>query len=75
MVGGDASSQRCNDGRERCCDAGQQHTAACSILVALLQQRAGRRNVAAMANNVLDVATLLRWPAKRWTSQRCCDGR
>jgi hypothetical protein len=26
-------------------------------------------------NNALDVATLLRWPATRWTSQRCCDDR
>jgi hypothetical protein len=38
------------------------------------QQRAGRCNVAAMASNTLDVATLLRWPAMHWTSQRCCDG-
>jgi hypothetical protein len=26
-------------------------------------------------SNALDVATLLRWPATRWTSQRCCDGQ
>jgi hypothetical protein len=78
--GGGASSQRCSDGREhcssqRCCDVGRQRTVACSVLAALLQQRAGRRNVAAMASNALDVATLLRWLATCWTSQRCCDGR
>jgi hypothetical protein len=28
-----------------------------------------------MASNALDLATLLRWPATRWTSQRYCDGR
>jgi hypothetical protein len=26
-------------------------------------------------NNALDVATLLRWLATRWTSRHCCDGR
>jgi hypothetical protein len=36
----------------------------------LLQQRAGRHNVVAMASNALDLATLLRWPTARWTSQR-----
>jgi hypothetical protein len=40
---------------QRCCDG---------------QQRAGCRNVAAMASNALDVATLLRWRIVRWTSQR-----
>ncbi len=75
MAGGGASSQHCSDGRERCnsqrcCGTGRQRTAACSVLAALLQQRAGRRNVAAMASNALDVTTLLRWPAMRWTS-RC----
>ncbi len=58
-------SQRCNDGQERCssqrcCGIGRQLTAACNVLPALLQQRAGRRNVAAMASNALDLTTLLR---------------
>ncbi len=35
---------------------GHQRTAACSVLPALLQQRAGRRNVAAMADSTLDLA-------------------
>jgi hypothetical protein len=70
-----SSSQRCSDGRERCssqrcCDVGWQCTAACSVLPALLQQRAGCRNVAAMASNALDLAALLRWLTARWTSQR-----
>jgi hypothetical protein len=26
-------------------------------------------------SNALDVATLLRWLATRWISQRCCDGQ
>jgi hypothetical protein len=26
-------------------------------------------------SNALDVATLLRWPATRWRSHRCCDGQ
>jgi hypothetical protein len=70
MAGGDASSQHYSDGRERCCGAGRQHTAACNVLVALLQQRARCRNVAAMASNALDLAALLRWSVARWTS-RC----
>jgi hypothetical protein len=75
-----AAALHCNDGRERCssqhcCGADRQHVVACSVLVALLQQRAGPRNVAAMASNALDLATLLRWPTTRWTSQRCCDGQ
>jgi hypothetical protein len=68
MAGGGGSSQRCSDGRERCssqrcCGAGRQRIAACSVLAALLQQRAGRRNVAAMASNALDLAVC------------CCDVR
>ncbi len=68
MAGGGTSSQRCSDGRERCssqhcCDAGRQRIAVCSVLAALLQQCAGRRNVAAMASNALDLAVC------------CCDVR
>ncbi len=70
-----SSSQCCSDGRERyssqrCCGVGHQRTVACSVLPALLQQRAGCRNVAAMASNTLDLTALLRWPTARWTSQR-----
>jgi hypothetical protein len=42
---------------------GRQRTAACSVLPALLQQRAGPRSVAAMADNALDLAAC------------CCDVR
>jgi hypothetical protein len=61
------SSQRYNDGRERCssqrcCGVGRQRTTACNVLPALLQQRTRRRNVTAMASNTLDLAALLRWP-------------
>ncbi|CAM6012940.1 unnamed protein product [Sphagnum balticum] len=41
-----------------------------SVVTALLQQRAGRHNVAAMASNALDFAALLRWLAVRWTLRR-----
>ncbi len=52
------SSQRCNDGRERCstqrcCGVGRQRVATCSVLAMLLQQRAGPRNVATMASNAV----------------------
>jgi len=49
---------------------GRQRIAACNEFSALLQQRAGRRNVVVMASNALDLAALLRWPTARWTSQR-----
>ncbi len=78
-----SSSQRYNDGRERCssqrcCGVGRQRAATCSVLATLLQQRAGPRSVAAMASN----AVLLQQrvgpcnvaAATRWTSQRCCNG-
>ncbi len=70
-----SSSQRCSDGRERCssqrcCNVGRQRIAACNEFSALLQQRAGRRNIVVMASNALDLAALLRWPTARWTSQR-----
>ncbi|CAM6021589.1 unnamed protein product [Sphagnum balticum] len=72
-----SSSQRCNDGRERCCGAGRQHAAVCNILAMLLQQRTGPYNVTAMASN----ATLLRQcvgpcnvvTTTRWTLQHCYD--
>jgi len=65
-------SRRCGDGRRRCYTAAPHNAvamagsvAARSVLPALLQQSAGRRNVAAMASNALDLATLLRWPTTR----------
>jgi hypothetical protein len=68
-------SRHCSDGERRRYTATPRNAAAmagsvatrsvvaalaCNILAALLQQRAGRCNVAAMANNALDFATLLR---------------
>jgi hypothetical protein len=76
-------SRRCGDGGRR------RYTAAPRNAAAMAGSVAARSVVAALAgnalqlaaffrrccSNALDVATLLRWPATRWTSRRCCDGR
>jgi hypothetical protein len=74
----------------RCDDGGQRHyTATPRNAATMAESVAARSVVAALAgnalqlaaffrhccNNALDLATLLRWPTTRWTSQRCCDGQ
>jgi hypothetical protein len=73
-----------------CGDSGRRrYTAALHNAAAMAGSVAARSVVATLAgnalqlaaffrrccSNALDVATLLRWPATRWTSRRCCDGR
>jgi hypothetical protein len=76
-------SRHCGDGGRRRYTAAPRNAAAMagsvaarSIVIGLagnaLQLAAFFRRC---CSNVLDVATLLRWPATRWTSQRYCDGR
>jgi len=76
-------SRRCGDGGRR------RYTTAPRNAAVMAGSIAARSVVAALAgnalqlaaffrhccNNALDVKTLLRWPATRWTSQHCCDGR
>jgi len=75
-------SRRCGDGGRR------RYIAAPRNATTMAENVAARSVVAALAgnalqlaaffrrccSNALDVATLLRWPATGWTSQRCCDG-
>jgi len=76
-------SRHCGDGGRRRYTAAPRNAAtmagsiaARSIVIGLagnaLQLAAFFRRC---CSNALDVATLLRWPVMRWTSQRYCDGR